>query len=41
MGASFCVMALSAGVWLVLGAVQRALTPRPLRGARVIETRGR
>jgi osmoprotectant transport system permease protein len=41
MGASFCVMALSAGVWLVLGAAQRALTPRPLRGARVTETRGR
>jgi osmoprotectant transport system permease protein len=39
--ASFCVMALSAGVWLALGAVQNALTPRALRGARVPETRGR
>jgi osmoprotectant transport system permease protein len=40
-GASICVMALSAGVWLLLVAVQRALTPRPLRGARVSETGGR
>jgi osmoprotectant transport system permease protein len=40
-GASLCVMALSAGVWLALGAVQKALTPRALRGARVPETRGR
>jgi osmoprotectant transport system permease protein len=40
-GASFCVMALSAGVWLALVALQRALTPRALRGARVPETRGR
>ena len=39
--ASLCVMALSAGVWLALGAVQRALTPRALRGARVTGTRGR
>ena len=40
-GASFCVMALSAGVWLALVALQKALTPRALRGASVPETRGR
>jgi osmoprotectant transport system permease protein len=40
-GASFCVMALSAGVWLALVALQKALTPRALRGVRVPETRGR
>jgi osmoprotectant transport system permease protein len=40
-GASLCVMALSAGVWLALGALQTALTPRALRGVRVLETRGR
>jgi osmoprotectant transport system permease protein len=40
-GASFCVMALSAGVWLALVGLQKALTPKPLRGARVTETRGR
>jgi osmoprotectant transport system permease protein len=39
--ASLCVMALSAGVWLALGALQRALTPTGLREARVTETRGR
>jgi osmoprotectant transport system permease protein len=39
--ASLCVMALSAGVWIALGALQKALTPRALRGARVTETRGR
>jgi osmoprotectant transport system permease protein len=38
-GASLCVMALSAGVWLVLLAIQKAVTPRPLRGARVLEIR--
>ena len=38
MGAALCVMALSAGVWLLLGVLQRALTPRALRGARVPET---
>jgi osmoprotectant transport system permease protein len=37
-GASLCVMALSAGVWLALVALQKALTPRALRGARVPET---
>jgi osmoprotectant transport system permease protein len=40
-GASLCVMALSAGVWLALVALQNALTPRALRGARVPETAGR
>ena len=40
-GASLCVMALSAGVWLALVALQKALTPRALRGARVPETRAR
>jgi osmoprotectant transport system permease protein len=40
-GASLCVMALSAGVWLLLVALQRALTPRALRGARVTETGAR
>ena len=40
-GASFCVMALSAGVWLALVALQKALTPRALRGVRVPETGGR
>jgi len=34
-GASLCVMALSAGVWLALLALQRAITPRALRKARV------
>jgi osmoprotectant transport system permease protein len=38
-GASLCVMALSAAVWLVLLGVQKALTPRPLRRARVLEIR--
>lgn len=33
LGASLCVMALSAGVWLALGALQRAATPRGLRAA--------
>jgi osmoprotectant transport system permease protein len=33
LGASFCVMALSAGVWLALLALQEALTPKPLRRA--------
>jgi osmoprotectant transport system permease protein len=36
-GASLCVMALSAAVWLVLVAVQAAATPKALRGGRVIE----
>jgi len=33
--ASYCVMALSAGVWIALSALQKALTPRGLRVARV------
>jgi osmoprotectant transport system permease protein len=36
LGASYCVMALSAGVWLALVALQRATTPRGLRTARVV-----
>jgi osmoprotectant transport system permease protein len=35
LGASLCVMALSAGVWLLLGALQAAVTPRALRRTRV------
>jgi osmoprotectant transport system permease protein len=35
-GASLCVMALSAGVWLALLALQRAVTPRGLRRANVL-----
>jgi osmoprotectant transport system permease protein len=35
LGASYCVMALSAGVWLAFSALQRATTPRGLRAARV------
>jgi osmoprotectant transport system permease protein len=35
LGASVCVMALSAGVWLVLIAFQKALTPRGTRVLRV------
>ncbi len=38
-GASLCVMALSAGVWVTLSALQRSLTPRGIREARVPETR--
>jgi osmoprotectant transport system permease protein len=34
LGASLCVMALSAGVFLALGAVQRAVTPVALRRSR-------
>jgi osmoprotectant transport system permease protein len=34
--ASLCVMALSAGVWLVLLVVQHAVTPRSLRKGRVV-----
>jgi osmoprotectant transport system permease protein len=40
-GASLCVMALSAGVWVTLSALQRSLTPRGIREARVPETRTR
>jgi osmoprotectant transport system permease protein len=35
LGASICVMALSAGVWIGLLALQRATTPRGVRAARV------
>jgi osmoprotectant transport system permease protein len=34
LGASYCVMALSAGVWLVLLALQKGMTPRALRSHR-------
>ena len=34
LGACYCVMALSTGVWLVLLALQRTITPRPLRAQR-------
>jgi osmoprotectant transport system permease protein len=35
LGACYCVMVLSAGVWLVLLALQRGMTPRGLRSTRV------
>ena len=34
-GASLCVMALSAGVWVALLALQRTVTPRGIRAVRV------
>ncbi len=34
-GASLCVMALSAGVWVVLVALERTVTPRGIRAVRV------
>jgi osmoprotectant transport system permease protein len=34
LGACYCVMALSAGVWVALLAFQRAITPRGLRSSR-------
>jgi osmoprotectant transport system permease protein len=37
-GASICVMLLSAGVFAALFALQIGVTPRPLRGTRVIES---
>jgi osmoprotectant transport system permease protein len=37
LGASYCVMALSAGVWLALLALQKAMTPRALRSHRVLD----
>jgi osmoprotectant transport system permease protein len=40
LGASFCVMALSAGVWLALLALQRAVTPKAIRVTRVPGTGG-
>jgi osmoprotectant transport system permease protein len=39
--ASLCVMALSAGVWVTLAALQKTLTPRGLREARVPATGNR
>ncbi len=38
LGASYCVMALSAGVWIALLALQRASTPRGLRATTVTVT---
>ena len=35
LGASYCVMALSAGVWLALLALQKAITPKALLDSRV------
>ena len=35
LGASYCVMALSAGVWLALLALQQGMTPKALRPSRV------
>jgi osmoprotectant transport system permease protein len=40
-GAAFCVMALSAGVWLALLALQRGMTPRGLRVGTVNATGGK
>ena len=37
-GASLCVMALSAGIWIALVALQKTLTPRGLRAIRVPTT---
>jgi len=37
LGASLCVMALSAGVFVVLIAIQNAVTPEGLRRARVAQ----
>jgi osmoprotectant transport system permease protein len=39
LGACYCVMALSSGVWIALLALQKALTPRALRGSRVFGAR--
>ena len=36
LGACYCVMALSAGVWVALLALQKAMTPRALRSNRVL-----
>jgi osmoprotectant transport system permease protein len=40
LGASICVMALSAGVWFGLLALQRTTTPRGVRAARVLAPAG-
>jgi osmoprotectant transport system permease protein len=37
LGACYCVMALSAGVWVALLALERALTPTALRSNRVLD----
>lgn len=39
LGACYCVMALSSGVWIALLALQKALTPKALRGSRVFGAR--
>jgi osmoprotectant transport system permease protein len=39
LGACYCVMALSSGVWIALLALQKTLTPRALRGSRVFGAR--
>jgi len=36
LGACYCVMVLSAGVWVALLALQRGMTPRGLRSNRVL-----
>jgi osmoprotectant transport system permease protein len=41
LGASYCVMVLSAGSWLLLLALQKAMTPKGLRGDRVPDTHDR
>jgi len=41
LGASLCVMLLSALVFLALAVIQIAVTPAPLRGSRVIGDPGR
>ena len=38
LGASYCVMLLSAGVWVGLLALERALTPRALRSNKVLDS---
>ncbi len=40
LGASFCVMALSAGVWFGLLALQKTTTPKGVRAARVLAPAG-
>ena len=40
LGASICVMALSAGVWLALLALQKTTTPKGVRAARFLAPAG-
>src|SRR5205085_11666839 len=40
LGASICVMALSAGVWVLLLALQRVTTPSGVRAVRVLAPTG-